>query len=138
MNHLEAVGYRFNNDEERLEAEQWLRKHPSMIPPKETDVIVMPMVLLDWQKRRREMLAQWFGDWADTTGQPYSQVAARDGVRKQVIERAELSSDEHEILEALIDEMPRQEIVEYYNVERDPLGRLEQAIAQKIRKARMQ
>ncbi len=117
-----------------MEAERWLLKHPEMVPPRE-EVVVEAGKLMAWQVSRRRMLAKWFGDWADTDDQTFDRVSARDTARKRLALVAGLTADEHEILNALMDEWPRQEIMEYYNLERSKLARIEAQIAKKIRMA---
>jgi hypothetical protein len=136
MGFLESRGYKFNNEQERMEAEQWLRKHPEMLPPKE-EVVVEADKLTTWQVNRRQMLASWFGDWADTDGETFNRVSDRDAARKRLVEDAGLTEDEKEIVDALMDEWPRQEIMNYYNLERGQLARIEAGIEKKIRKARI-
>jgi hypothetical protein len=136
MGFLESRGYKFNNEQERMEAEQWLRKHPEMLPPKE-EVVVEADKLTTWQVNRRQMLASWFGDWADTDGETFNSVSDRDAARKRLVEDAGLTEDEKEIVDALMDEWPRQEIMNYYNLERGQLARIEAGIEKKIRKARI-
>ena len=135
MSYLDTCGYKFNTEKEREEAQRWFAKHPEMIPPKE-EMVVETAGLMDWQIARRNLLARWFGDWADTDGQTFDMVSERDAARKRLAEGAGLIADEREILDALMDEWPRQEIMEYYTLERGKLARIEAGIAKKIRKAR--
>ena len=112
MGLLESRGYRFNSERERAEAEQWLRKHPEMTPPKD-EMFVEPEKLMTWQISRRQKLAIWFGDWADTGSETFDRVSVRDAARRQLIKAAGLTPDEMEILNALMDEWPRREITGY-------------------------
>ncbi|MBZ5499554.1 MAG: hypothetical protein LAP85_24405 [Acidobacteriia bacterium] len=106
-----------------------------MVPPRE-DLVVEAEKLTAWQVNRRQILARWFGDWADTNGQTFDMLSERDAARKRLVEGAELTPDEREIIGALMDEWPRQEITEYYGLERGQLARIEAVIERKIRKAR--
>jgi hypothetical protein len=135
MSYLDTCGYKFNTEKEREEAQRWFAKHPEMIPPKE-EVAVETAGLTDWQIARRNQLAKWFGDWADTDGQTFDRVSERDAARRRLVESGGLTADEREILDALMDEWPRQEIMEYYDLERSKLASIEAGIAKKIRKAR--
>ncbi len=135
MDFLESRGYRFRNEQEKGEAERWLHEHPEMIPPKEY-LVVEAETLTAGQLSRRRMLAKWFGDWADTDGQTFDTVHKRDAARKRLVEGVGLTTDEREIINALMDEWPRQEIMEYYNLDRGQLARIEAGIEKKIRKAR--
>ena len=135
MDFLESRGYRFRDKQEKEEAERWLRKHPEMLPPKE-DLVAEAEKLAAWQVSRRQMLARWFGDWADTDGQNFAMVSDRDAARKRLVLGAGLTADEREILDALMDEWPHQEIVEFYNLERGQLARIQTMIERKIRRAR--
>jgi hypothetical protein len=135
MRCVEKCGYRFSWEHELGEAEQWLREYQEIMPSTE-EVLVETAGLIGWRFARRDMLARWFADWADTDGQTLDRVSERDAVRKRLVEGAGLTADEREIIDALMDEWPRQEIMEYYNLERGQLPRIEAVIERKIHKAR--
>ena len=125
--------YRFQNERELEEAQEWFDAHPQFRPSR---VDLVRIELSEAQVRRRERLAEMFGDWADVSGEKYEVVKVRDDAREALIAKAGLTDDEKEVLKLMLDDASGAEIREYFGLESDQYKGFVRAIRKKLHYAR--